>query len=156
MSRLIKIELNDLNISCLWDKICKVPNLELRQTKFNHNDPFTSGYMNRYLEANTVEDVKNESLETAEDENVNVKYLNDDIVLDQRKHDKQLPVVYESSTMRRRITWNEAYLMYFWDEFGFMHMLELNSLINSVSIDKQKTMKLGKEIKFYPLNLILI
>ena len=143
MNRLLKIELDGLQSSCIWDKICKIPKDELMQTDFNPHDPYTSGYLNRYLESNLVEDVKNESLETAEDENVNVKYLNDDVVDHSDHEESPQPSNDASPVMRRRVTWDQAYLMYFWDEFGFMHMLELNSLINSLSVDKEKTSKLG-------------
>ena len=83
------------------------------QTDFNPHDPYTSGYLNRYLEENLVEDVKNESLETAEDENVNVKYLNDDVVDHSDHEESPQPSNDASPVMRRRVTWDQAYLMYF-------------------------------------------
>lgn len=146
MIRLMKVELGELSISSTCDSITKLSNSELIETEFNHNDRYTISYINRYLEEMTPEDAKNESLETADDDGPPPKYLNEDVVLDTTEPE---PTPQEVRT--RRITWDDAYLMHFCDDFGYMYMLELNWLINSLSIEQSNETCKGICIELFNL-----
>ena len=141
MNRLIKIELPGLQVSAMVTEITQISVLELMETEFNPHDYTATRYVNRYLEELGPEDAKNESLETAPDENADhSKYLNDTAMMDDSEDE---PEQQQPEPSRRRITWENSMLMHFCDESGYMHMLELNSLVNSVSMSKLRDPPVG-------------